>query len=310
MRVFVTGASGFVGRWLVAELEAGGHHPIPAPGPEILDITDEPSLESWLSRGGLPDAVVHLAGIAFGPDATNDPASALRVNVGGTLAVFEVLRRLGVRPPVLVAGSSEVYGDPNPSELPLTEYSPIAARRPYGISKMAQEAVALEASVRYGFPVVITRSFNHTGPGQRPVFVVPAMARRVLAVKRGEARAIPAGNVSVERDLSDVRDVVRAYRLLIEAAATGGLHAQCTVVNVASGATVSIRWVVEELCEFAGVTAPIETDPFLVRQGEAQEIRGDRSLLTQLTQWQPRIPIQQTLADVFADAESAVASEG
>jgi GDP-4-dehydro-6-deoxy-D-mannose reductase len=134
------------------------------------------------------------------------------------------------------------------------------------------------------------------------------MARRVLAVRRGEAQAIPAGNVSVGRDLSDVRDVVRAYRLLIEAVAAGRLHERCMVVNVASGTTVSIRWVIERLCELAGVAARIKIDPSLVRQGEAKEIRGDRSLLTQLTHWEPKIPIEQTLADVFADAESSLTS--
>ncbi len=226
MRVFVTGAIGFVGGWLVSELRQKGHTVVPAPGPEELDITDLDGLARWLGDpSDPPEAVVHLAGMAFAPDAKTDPAEAFRVNVGGTIALFEALRLVGIKPAVLVTGSSEVYGSPRSRDLPLSESARLAPSHPYGMSKIAEEAVAVEASARYGFPVVVTRSFNHAGPGQRPVFVVPSMARRVVAMQRGETKSIRAGNVNVRRDLTDVRDVVRAYRLLLEVTAQGSAPA-------------------------------------------------------------------------------------
>lgn len=305
MRVYVTGAIGFVGGWLQAELREHGHSVVPAPGPDQLDITDRAGLTRWLDGPeGRPDAVVHLAGMAFAPDAKTDPSEAFRVNAGGTVALFEALRVVGIKPAVLVVGSSEVYGSPRPQDLPLREDAAIDPIHPYAMSKIAEEAVAVEASVRYGFPVVVTRSFNHAGPGQRPVFVVPAMARRVVAMQRGEASCVRAGNVDVRRDLTDVRDVVRAYRLLLEwtAAQSAAGSAAATVVNVGSGEAVSIRSLIADLCELAGVPARIEVDPALVRADDPPEIRGDAALLKRLTGWRPEIPLRQTLADVLAEA--------
>lgn len=302
MRVFVTGAIGFVGEWLLPELAANGHEVVAAPGPDQLDIADRDGLMRWLSSSGRPDGVIHLAGMAFAPDAHDDPSEAFRVNVAGTIALFEALRCLDIRPAVLVSGSADVYGAPRSQDLPLTEQAPLAPLLPYSISKAAQEAVAIEAGTRYGFPVVVTRSFNHAGPGQRPVFVVAAMARRVLALHRGETTSIPTGNVEVRRDLSDVRDVVRAYRLLLEGAVDGSLGLPPVIVNVASGRVVTVRWVIEQLCALAGVQPALEVDASLVRASDPVEIAGDSSLLNRLTGWRPTIPLEQTLADVLSDA--------
>jgi GDP-4-dehydro-6-deoxy-D-mannose reductase len=301
MRVFVTGAIGFVGRWLEQELLAHGHEVVAAPGPEAMDIADRRALARWLEGpAGRPDALIHLAGMAFAPDAGQDPAEAFRVNVGGTVALFEALRVVGIRPPVMVSGSADVYGAPSPEQLPLREDAPLAPNNPYSLSKVAQEGAAVEAAARYGFPVIVTRSFNHTGPGQRPVFVVPAMAQRVLAVKRGEATKIPAGNIDVRRDLTDVRDIVVAYRLLIEAAAAGKLPGGLTIVNVASGEAVTVREVIERLCALAGVAPMIEIQRSLVRVGDPVEIRGDATFVREMVGWKPQIPLQRTLTDVLA----------
>jgi GDP-4-dehydro-6-deoxy-D-mannose reductase len=306
MRVFITGAIGFVGGWLLSELARGGHTVVSAPGPQELDIADRDGLARWLSQtGGPPDAVVHLAGMAFAPDAKSDPAEAFRVNVGGTVALFEALRLVGIKPAVLVTGSSDVYGQPKAADLPLNENAPIAPAHAYGMSKIAQEASAIEAAVRHGFPVVVTRSFNHVGPGQRPVFVVPAMARRVIAMQRGERNYIPAGNVDVRRDLTDVRDVVRAYRLLLERTAQDPAP-QPRVVNVASGKAVTVRFIIDQLCEIVGLTPRIQVDQSLVRDDDPVEIRGDASLLRELTGWRPEIPLRTTLIDVLAEAAKTV----
>ena len=306
MRIFVTGAIGFVGGWLQRELLGAGHEIVAAPGPDELDIADRDQLVRWFSKG--PDAVVHLAGMAFAPDARSDPAEAFRVNVGGTIAVFEALRELGLRPPVLVTGSSEIYGSPRPEDLPLSEASPLAPRQPYAVSKAAQEGVAIAAAVRWGFPVVVTRSFNHSGPGQRPVFVLPAMARRVAAVRRGASTSLNAGNIDVRRDIGDVRDVVRAYRLLLESLAEGRLGRAPLVVNVATGRAEPIRSMIDQLCTLAGVSPEVRIDPGLVRADDPPEIRGDATLLGELTGWRPEIPLTQTLSDLLAEAEAEAAA--
>ena len=300
MRIFVTGANGFVGHWLARELIANGHAVVETPGPETLDIADRAAVRQWLDDpAGPPDAVVHLAGMAFAPDAGADPAEAFRVNVGGTVTLFEALRELGIRPPVLVSGSADVYGTPDRARLPLVEDALVAPQTPYALSKAAQEGVAAEAAGRFGFPVVVTRSFNHTGPGQRPVFVVPAMAARIVAVKRGQSATIPVGNVDVVRDMTDVRDVVAAYRLLIEPEHQPR-PGECVIVNVASGQSYSIRNLVHRMCEIAGIPPLLEREPSLLRKDDAAEIRGDASNLRRRTGWQPAIPLDQTLADVLA----------
>lgn len=295
MRVLVTGGTGFVGRWLIDELRAAGHEAISTPGSDELDITDVDAVSEFV-RQQRPDAVAHLAGVAYAGDARQDPGRALSVNEGGTRAVCEALRDQGAVP-VVVAGSSEVYGRPTADDLPLRENAPLRADEPYGLSKLAQERAALAAAARTALPVVVTRSFNMTGPGQRGEFVAPALARRVLDAQRSGIAAIPVGNLDVRRDIGDVRDAVRAYRLLLEGAA-GGRVAPGTVVNVCTGRATSIRRILDLLTQIVGVSAKPRTDPELVRANEAAEIVGDPTRLHELTGWEPAIPLEQTLRDL------------
>ncbi len=303
MRVLVTGATGFVGHWLTAELESAGHDVIAAPHSGALDISQAGPVQEWVAASR-PDAIAHLAGISFGPDARRDPARAFRVNVLGTAVVLDAARRVPRPPVVLITSSSEVYGLPDPGDLPLTETAPTVPSSVYGLSKLAQEGVAMAVARPTGVPIIVTRSFNHTGTGQRPEFVVPAIARRVVAMKRGVEPVIRAGNVDVRRDFLDVRDVVRAYRLLIEDGLAGQLGEAVIVVNIASGQSVSIRSLIERLCSMAGCQPRISFDESLVRPHDPPEMRGDASLLGHLTGWVPRIPLDETLADVLEEAST------
>lgn len=301
MKVLVTGATGFVGRWLIEELGRAGHEPIPTPSHWLLDITD-PAAVSQFVHEMRPDAVAHLAGMAYAGDARREPESAMRINEGGTRALLE---SLGDRPglPVLVAGSSEVYGKPDPADLPLNEGAPLHASEPYGRSKLAQEQAALDVSRQLALRAVVTRSFNMTGPGQREDFVAPALTRRVLEARKAGVARIRVGNLDVRRDIGDVRDSVRAYRLLLEGLAAHRVEPGMAV-NVCTGRSTSIRQVVALIADAVGVVVEPRVDPSLVRANEAPDIVGDPSLLRKLTGWRPTIPLNRTLRDLVESMRS------
>jgi GDP-4-dehydro-6-deoxy-D-mannose reductase len=304
VRVLVTGATGFVGRWLMTELTEAGHVAIgDRPDGERVDVRDADALRR-LVRTSDPEAIVHLAGVAYGPDARLDPANARSVNVDGTMNLLEAVRDRSPSPLVLVAGSSEVYGIPSPDDLPLHEGAPLRTAEAYGLSKLEQEQVALDAAARQGLRLVVTRAFNHTGPGQRPVFAVPALIRRAIAFKAGETSDIAVGNLDVRRDFSDVRDVTRAYRLVLEGLESGAIAPGGVVYNVSSGTSVAIRDVVATIAREVGVDDNVRVDPELVRSGEAPEIRGDAGPLAAATRWSPTIGLEQTISDMVAAART------
>jgi GDP-4-dehydro-6-deoxy-D-mannose reductase len=284
-------------------------------GHEVLeaevDVRDRDAVHQVIADAQ-PEGIAHLAAITHTPEATAEPDAAFAVAVGGTINVLEAARDLQRAPAVLVTGSSEVYGSPDPAQLPLTETSRIAPATVYALSKAAQESVALSYAARYSIPVVVTRAFNHTGPGQRPVFVVPALARRIRDVAEGRRSYVRTGNLDLKRDIGDVRDVVRAYRLVLEKLAGNGSIRYGQVFNVCTGAAVSLRWIAEEFLRLAAIRADLRRDDGLARPGDAPAIWGDPSCIKEVVGWHASIPIQKTLADVWAASASqeALASPG
>lgn len=297
MRVLVTGSTGFVGRWLLDELRFGGHDAVGFPEPDVLDIADRAAVRAAV-HAARPAAVIHLAAMAYAPDAAADAAEAIRVNVGGTLAVVEACRSLDHRPALLAISSSEVYAPPN-EDISLVESSPLGPRGVYGLTKLAAEALAVVASRDDRLEVAAVRPFNHTGPGQRPAFAVPAFAQRIVEARAAGVHEIRAGNVDLARDIGDVRDVVRAYRLLVEALVDGRVPQDRRVFNVATGRAVTMRGVIDRLAVFARWPVTITRDPALVRSVDPPVIRGDSGALRELTGWEPQIDLDTTLSDVL-----------
>ena len=310
MRVLVTGADGFVGRYLVGELRDRGHLVRAAvrPGSETpwgetgdvtavpFELTDPESVQAAL--GEPCDAIVHLAAMASSAEARRDPGGAWIINAAGTARVAEAaaaLRETGAADPtLLVVSSGEVYGE---AHQPLREEDELKPQSPYAASKVGAEVAALEVARRTGLAVMIARPFTHTGPGQRDVFFVPALLGRLRAADRAGARTVRVGNLAPVRDLSDVRDIVRAYALLIERGEAGQTY------NVSRGEGVALTDLFARMAAAVGVDARPEPDPALMRRADLPYLVGDSTKLRRATGWAPAISIDQTLRDML-DAET------
>ena len=291
MRVLVTGSHGFVGRWLVAYLEAEGDEVI---GIDLnVDITEADAIRAAIV-GAAPQAICHLAARASVAASWGSQNDTYRVNTQGSLHILQAAVACQAPPRVLLISSSEVYGRVKADELPLREDHPFEPISPYAASKAAAEVFGLQAWLGNGLEVVRARPFNHTGPGQRPDFVVPALAKQIADASRTGSGELRTGNLDARRDLSDVRDVVRAYRELLVSGVPGEVY------NVCSGSAFSIRAVAELMLSVAGADLEIVVDPTRVRSVEIPELRGDRSKLEAATGWVPEIPLERTLADVIS----------
>jgi len=311
-RALVTGGAGFAAQWLERALLAGGWDVAAAglgvpPAESVLEESERRAIR-WMEMDVRrppdvgraldqfrPDALFHLAGVAFVPAAEADPGQAYEVNVIGAvrlLASVAQRREAGTLDPVvLVVGSGEQYGRHAAAELPLTE---IAEQRPltvYAASKAAQEVVALQAARSPGLRVIATRSFNHAGPGQADQFLLPALVRRAREALATGARQIPMGNREPVRDYLHVEDVAAAYIALVERGSPGEVY------NVCSGIGVSVGELAQTVLQRMGVRADITTDPSLVRAVDLPALVGSAEKLRRATGWSPR----RTCADIIDD---------
>ena len=299
MRSLITGGRGFVGTWLAEHLRSNGDDVVQID--QEVEITDPGALLAAVSDAA-PDAIYHLAARTHVGQSWDEPLRVLEVNVLGTGALLAAARECGSDPTILVTSSAEVYGAvTDPSLLPLTEESPTAPLTPYAASKLAAEALCTQAWLGHGQRVIMVRPFNHIGPGQAPNFAVSALSKRIVDAERSGATEIPVGNLSARRDFTDVRDVVRAYRLLIESGAPG------TVYNVCSGRDVSIQEIADHLLAAAGSSVRLVPDQALMRPVEVPVLRGDPARLHGATGWSPELVLDQTLADVLAHWRSTPA---
>ena len=257
-----------------------------------MDLLDADATRAAIAAAR-PDVVYHLAALAHVGRSWDDPARTLTQNQAMTLGVLEAVRTEAPAATVVFVSSGEVYGPP--ATLPVDESAALRPQNPYAVSKAAGDLLAGFYADAHGLGVVRARAFNHVGPAQPPIYALASFARQVAAgLEAGEDPIrVVTGNPDARRDYTDVRDVVRAYRLLAAAGQPG-------VVNVCSGRTASARELVAALGRTAGVEIEQVVDERLVRAHEVKEIRGSAVRLRELTGWQPEIPLETTLADTVA----------
>ena len=305
-KILVTGANGFAGKHLLKELLSNGHEVVAIGGSSMPDVGGAAGLDYMtLDLTKFDDVqrinfseisgVVHLAGMTSVGASFDEPMPYVVVNMGIEINLFEAALKQGLKPRFLIVSSGTLY-DPKAAQ-PLTEGSPVLPNSPYAVSKIGQEQMALYYETR-GFEVIIVRPFNHIGPGQAPGFIVPDFAQQIIAIQRGKQSTIKVGNLDAKRDYTDVRDIVRAYRLLIEKGKSGEIY------NICSGTAYSGHDILAGLIQVAGINPEIPINKSKLRPSDTPVIYGTRDKITKDTGWQPEISLETTLADVIADWKS------
>lgn len=316
VRVLITGATGFAGRHLSAHCAELGHevHGLVRPGREgalppgvvahAADLRDPASVAGVLERSGA-DRVVHLAGASSVGRSFAEPVATWEVNLGGTIAVLEALRLVAPATPALIVTSGEIHGRVPVEHLPVTAETPLNPVSPYGASKAAADLAAGQYRAAYGVHAIRVRAFNHVGPGQDPRFVLPNVARQIARAERDgrDAVEVTVGNLDTRRDFIDVRDMVRAYALLLEHGDPDAVYLAC------GGGSLPVRRLIEGLAPLARIPVTFRSDAGLRRDGEQPDLYGSPARLRADTGWSPEIPIDRTLADTLDWWRASVATE-
>ena len=264
------------------------------------DLTDAETVRSALARIR-PDAIFHLAAQASVAQSWADPAQTLLVNQLSQLNLIQALLALDLRPHLLVCGSNEEYGIVHADELPIRETNPLRPANPYAVSKVAQDLMGLQYFQSHQLPIVRVRPFNHIGPGQSPVYVVPSIARQIAAI---EAEQMPpvlkTGDPSARRDFTDVRDIVRGYADLLERGTPGEVY------NLGSGCDLAIQDLIGLFLTLSDRPIHHEIDPALIRPVDVPVSVCDASKARAAVGWQPQIPLRESLADVLDEWRAAM----
>jgi GDP-4-dehydro-6-deoxy-D-mannose reductase len=265
------------------------------PGVEVHwgDITDPEAVAAAL-RAVRPDGVLHLAGASSVGASFANPLGTWRINLDGTLAVLEAVRGSETPPRTVLITSGEVYGRVPLDALPVDEHTPMQPLSPYAASKAAADLAGLQYRIGYGLPVIRVRAFNHVGPGQDARFVLPNVARQLAIAERDglDRVTLNVGNLSTRRDFTDVRDMVRAYALILERGDPDVPYLACT------GESVPIQALVDGVADAARLDVDIVSDPGLLRPGEQPDLYGTPQRLRELG-WTPNITLDRTLADTL-----------
>ncbi len=313
MRILITGISGFVGRHLArhlldanpdAEIHGTVRSTVPTPDQAAcheIDLRDTDHVRQLIADLR-PQQVYHLAAQAFVPRSFDDPWETLENNIRAQLNIILACLALDPMPRMLAVSSAEVYGAVSPDQVPMHENLASHPTSPYSVSKVTQEMMALQYHHSHQLPIMCARPFNHFGPGQDERFVTPAFAMQVARITAGlQSPVIEVGDLTAKRDFTDVRDIVRAYRLIIERGTPG------TIYNVASGQARSIRHLLDTLVGFAGAEIEVKTVPERLRPVAVPILLGDASRLRDATGWVPERTFEASLRDIYADCQARVA---
>lgn len=296
-RMLVTGAGGFVGGHVANAVASGSYGAaeyVPPPGG--WDIRDEAAVDHLIAEVQ-PDSVLHLAAQSFVPRSFENPRETFEINVMGTLNLLQALKRQRFNGRLLYVSSGDVYGRVPDEAMPVDEARLPEPRSPYAASKIAAEQCCLAWYRAEGLDAVIARPFNHVGPGQNAKFVLPALARQVIAIAEGrQSPLIEAGDIDVTRDFTDVRDVVNAYASILQKGRSGATYL------VSSGNERSVRSILADFCRLAGVEPDVRQDPAKLRSAEQRRMVANAALLRIDTGWVPRISFNTTLQSILDDA--------
>jgi GDP-4-dehydro-6-deoxy-D-mannose reductase len=317
MRALITGVSGFVGGHLVEHLLASGDLVVglsasgkwPAAlqhlGQQVrnerCDLADigEGELADLIARKQ-PEAIYHLAAQANPQVSLSDPRGTWALNLGGTLNLLEAAKASGLKPRIVLVGSGVCYGNPAPEYLPVTESCPLRPNNPYSASKAAADLLGVQHFLAHGTNVMIVRPFNHAGPRQSDTYVLSSLTRQVAEVEAGQKPRVEVGNLKVVRDFTDVRDIVRAYRLLVQTGAAGEIY------NLGTNRDIELTRMLEILRSLAKTQIEVHQDPARMRAVDQPRLLADASKLRAATGWEPRYSIEETLADMLQSWRDAL----
>ncbi len=314
-KALIIGAAGFVGSYLIHQLkDVDGyqvavtkmpHETIPGEGFEVYDlnILEREQIEKLLAELR-PDCIFHLAAQSSVFVSWKNPGLTIDVNIKGSVNVMDAVRTLDYKPRMLLIGSGEEYGHVREGEVPISEENAIRPGNIYAATKACQNLIGKIYTDAYQMEIMSVRAFNHIGPNQAPMFVVADFCKQVAEIEAGKQEpVIYVGNLSAKRDFTDVRDVVRAYSLLMTQGKAGETY------NVGSGHAVEIQEILDKVLKLSRVPIQAKTDPAKLRPVDVPIIEADTTKLCACTGWERQIPLEQTLAETLDYWRGRVAEE-
>jgi GDP-4-dehydro-6-deoxy-D-mannose reductase len=257
------------------------------------DIKDAHSMQNVIDEA-YPDFIFHLAAQSFVLTSWHAPVETLSTNIIGNVNLLEAIRKSDCEPVVHIAGSSEEYGMVYSREVPIKEMNPLRPMSPYGVSKVTQDLLSRQYYMSYGLKVIVTRAFNHTGPRRGEVFVTSNFAKQVAEIEKGiKDPIIYVGNLTAQRDWTDVRDIVKGYYFTVTKCDYGEVY------NICSGKTRTVQFVLDLLLEMSDKNITIKQDPSRMRPSDVEILQGDYSKFGNKTGWKPKIPFEKTMRNLL-----------